>query len=122
MARNYERTMKVGDTGPALRVCIKQTSDGQAPEWDLASVRFYMLQVPSYGSSGQLVTLIDAAAAIEAPAASSGTLVYNWASGDTDIEGRHMAFFTVTTATGDVETYPEEGYIWVTLEERGPTP
>ena len=120
MARNYERNLKVGDTGPAVRTCIKQTSDGGAPDWALASVRFYMLQVPAYGEETALVTLIDAVAAIEAPAASSGALIYDWVPGDTDVAGRHMGFFVVTDGAGKVETYPEEGYIWITIEGGAP--
>ena len=117
MAKNYERTMKVGDTGPALRVCVKQTSDGQAPDWDLASARFFLLQIPPYGSDDGVTELINAVAAIEAPAATSGALLYDWQNGDTDVRGRHMGFFQVTDQAGKVETYPEEGYIWVTFED-----
>ena len=118
MAKNFERTFKVGDTGPAIRICVKQLSNGKAPDWDLASARFYMLQVPPYGAEDTaLVTLINAVAAIEAPAASSGALLYDLLPGDTDVRGRHMGFFVVTDAAGKIETYPEEGYIWITIED-----
>ena len=120
MAKNYERTLKVGDTSPAVRVCVTNASNGKAPDWALASVRFYLLQIPEYGSDGPVVELINAVASIEAPAATSGVLVYDWQPGDTDVLGRHMGFFVVTDDAGKIETYPEEGYIWITFEAGAP--
>lgn len=116
MSKNFERTLKKGDTGPPVRSQVRQKSDGKAPDWDLASVRFVMLQVDS---DGGLTELVNAVAAVEAPAATSGTLLYDWAPGDTDVVGRFMAFFEVTDQAGVVESYPEEGYIWINIEIRG---
>ena len=117
MAQNYESTLKIGDTGPPVRVKVKQNSDGKAPDWTLATVRFYMQAIDSaLGGTGAVTEVINAVASVEVPVASSGILVYDWQPGDTDVSGRYKAFFTVTDQGGDVETYPEEGYIWITLE------
>lgn len=42
---------------------------------------------------------------------------YSWASGDTDTAGTFRAEFTVTYSDSSVETYPNEGHVWVEIEE-----
>lgn len=115
MAQDHEKTLKFGDTSTPVRAEIRNRSDGQAPDWTSVLVRFKMFEIDALGD---LATVVDSPAAVEIPAATSGTLVYTWAPGDTDRVGRFPALFTVTEGSV-VETYPEEGYIWVNIEERG---
>lgn len=118
MSQNFEVTMKKDDTGPPVRSCVTNDSDGKAPDWTGATATFFLLAIDLI--TGALSIKINGAAAlIETPVESSGTLRYDWQVGDADTVGRFMAFFQVINAAGEQEVYPVEGYIWITVEERG---
>lgn len=119
MAKNYEIHLKRGDLGPPVFARVKNKSDGKPQDWSGATARFHMLSIDSaLGGTGAVVEVINAVAVIEVPTASSGGLIYNWQPGDTDVIGRFMAFFTVDDG-GVPESFPVEGYIWITIEETG---
>lgn len=115
MAQNYECTLKQGDTGPPVRAHIQNTNDQTEPDLTGAVVTFKLLEIDL--DTGVLTELFDNAAVVEAPVATSGTIRYDWGSTDTvGISGRFMALFEITFADTTVENYPNEGYIWVTVE------
>lgn len=119
MAKNFEITMKRGDLGPPVFARVTNDIDGNAPDWSNATATFHMLAIDStLGGTGEVTEVINAPAAIETPSASSGGLIYNWQPGDTDVVGRFMAFFTVRDSAIP-ESFPDEGYIWITIEETG---
>ncbi len=117
MSQNFERTMKVGDTGEPVRSTVRQDSDGKAPDWSNAVVTFFMLSIDL--ATGLLTAKINGVAAgVESPSASSGTLRYDWQTGDSDTAGRFMAFYQVVDPVLGQEVYPRDGFIWITIEER----
>ncbi len=114
MAENYEKTYKTGDTGEPVRTCVMQDSNGAAPDWSSAIVRFLMYSIDY--ATGELTEVLDELAGVEAPAASSGTLRYDWKAGELVTKGRFPAIFKVTD--GDlVERYPRKGYMWLNVED-----
>jgi hypothetical protein len=120
MAEDYSRTYKYGDTGEPLRVRVKQDSNQKAPDWTGYAVQMIMFEIVE--DTGVLLPVVDAAAGVELPAASSGVLVYAWAAGDTDRVGRFPALFRVTKAGEPTERYPRKGYIWINIEASEATP
>ena len=120
MAQNYECTLKQGDTGPPVRAHILNDNDRTEPDLTGATVTFKLLEIDA--ETGELVELFDNSAVVESPTASSGIIRYDWGSGDTDdIEGRFMALFHIVFDDGTIEHYPNQGYIWVTIEQDGAT-
>lgn len=104
-----EFTIKTGDTRPSIEA---QLLDEQNQPRDLTSinyVRFHMERV----DDGE--TIIDTDATVLD--ADDGTVVYEWSAGDTDVAGRYDAEFEVEYAGGDVETFPNNGYIDIYIEE-----
>ena len=99
--------IKRGDTSPALRMAL-------APETlnlTGASVQFQMR--PKRG-----VTSIDEAADIIT--ATPPVVEYAWGAGDTATAGEYEAEFRVTYADASVETFPNVGFIEVTINEDVP--
>lgn len=120
MARNHEITLKQGDLGPPVRARITNTSDQTHPDFTAATITFKVLDVDD--STGELVEVFESPAVVENPASSSGVLRYDWSAGDTDTKGRFRGLFKVVSTSGVPEHYPEHGYIWITVEDAGPTP
>lgn len=108
MASNYERTIKVHDTGPSVKGQVRKSSGAPLPLTG-ASVRFLMYSVDG-------VALVDAPAFIELPT-TEGIMRYDWQPDDTLVVGRHRALFELTLDGGAKESYPNEGYMWITIEE-----
>ncbi len=120
MARNYELAMKQNDTGPPVRARIVNDSDQKPPDLTGATVTFKLMRIDP--DSGDLIVIFDKPAVVEIPAATSGTVRYDWDPGDIPDTGRFMGLFHILYADGTIEHYPEEGYIWATIEQDGSTP
>lgn len=119
MAENYTITMKQGDLGPAVRVHIVNDSDRQSPDYSAAVVTFKLLSVDA--TTGELVEVFESAAVVENPTTTGGILRYDWASGDTDTTGLFRGLFKVVDGAVP-EHFPDQGYIWITIESAGPSP
>lgn len=115
MSENYEMYLKYGDTGEPVRAVVVQDSDGQSPDWTGATVLFIMYEIDF--ETGAMAEVINKAAGIELPVASSGALRYDWQVGNTDRVGRFPARFKVTDAGGVIESYPDKGFMWINIEE-----
>ncbi len=99
--------IKRGDTSPSLRMAL-------APETlnlTGASVQFQM-------RPRRKTTSIDAAANVIT--ASPPVVEYAWSPGETDLAGFYEAEFKVTYADGSIETFPNAGFIDVTINEDVP--
>ena len=95
-------------------------TDKLAPDMAGATVTFKLLQLDP--ATGEYVEVFEKAAVIETPAATSGTVRYDWVAGDTDVIGQFQGLFKVVFASGVPEHYPTEGYIWIAVESAGPDP
>lgn len=99
--------MKRGDTSPSLLYALTPTSTDLTG----ATVRFNM-RAASAGA-----VKINRAAAVVVTETGTPTVRYDWQAADTDTAGYYEAEFEVTYAGGAVETFPNSGYIRVTIGE-----
>ena len=99
--------IKRGDTGPALRYALSPADVNIAG----ASVQF---QMRKWGGD----TVLDVAASIVTT--SPPVVRHDWAAGQTDEMGLHQAEFRVTYADGSIETFPNKGFIAVSINEDVP--
>ena len=98
-------TIKRGDTSPAIRFALE-------PETVVltgATVRFQM-------RARNGAVLMDVAALV-VTATGTPTVEYSWQAGDTATAGLYEAEFRVTYADGKIETFPNEGFIPVRVNE-----
>lgn len=96
--------IKRNDTSPALEYTLSPAVDLTAA----LEVRFHMRLRGG-------VTKIDAAATITT--ANPGVVQYNFAATDTDTSGIYEAEFEVTYADGTIETFPNSGYLSVSIKD-----
>ncbi|HEX7050014.1 MAG TPA: BppU family phage baseplate upper protein [Longimicrobiales bacterium] len=91
--------VKRNDVGGTISTTL---SDATGPV-DLtgATVAFHL------GRAGQ-PALVSAAATVTN--AAGGVVSYTWAAGDTDTEGDWQAEWEVTFPSGEVRTFPNDGY------------
>lgn len=116
MAENFTQTLKRGDLAPSIGFSVTQDSDNLPPaDWAGATARFFMF---STDSEGELVEVINAPAVVQLPV-DSGIIRYDWLSGDTDVVGTFRCLFILTKSDTKPESYPDEGYAYVTIEDRG---
>jgi len=97
---------KVGDTAKAIRCLILPASRDLTG----ATVAFHMR---SLGGANK-----TSAPALIVTATVTPTVEYSWLAADLDTAGEYEADFTVTYVSGKSETFPESGYVRVTIAER----
>jgi hypothetical protein len=102
-------TIKQGDTSPALVADLK-TPDRQPANLVGATVRFHMRNKRRSGD------IVDQPAAVTD--AANGQVRYDWQTGDTGTAGEFEVEFEATYADGTIETFPNKGYIDVTIPEQ----
>ncbi len=98
-------TLKRGDTSPALVYTLIPTTIDLTG----ATVKFQMRT-----RSG--VTIKDVNATVVS-VTDPPTLKYQWVSPDTDVADLYEAEFKVTYSDGKIETFPNEGFIQIRINE-----
>lgn len=100
--------IKQGDTSPSLRVKLKNP-DQSAANLTGASVRFHMRAVDaSVASVDHDATIVDV---------TGGEVQYDWQAGNTSAAGSFYGEFEVTFSDGTVGTYPNDGYLDISITE-----
>jgi hypothetical protein len=97
--------IKRGDTVPAIRYAL-------FPETVVltgATVRFKMR-----ARNGSVILDVGA---VVVTATGTPTVEYSWQAGDTATAGLYEAEFRVTYADGKIETFPNEGFIQVRVNQ-----
>ena len=100
--------IKTNDTSPKMTVDLADGS-GAAVSLLGSTARFHMKK---YGATS---LKIDADADITN--AAGGRVEYSWAVGDTDTAGTYYGEIEVTYGDGTVETFPNNGYFTVIIQE-----
>ncbi len=106
-------TFKLGDTASAIYATLEDSA-GDPVDIEAASLRFKMSPL----SSGTLV-IDDVGVNAQNGDGSDGTLgdvIYAWPSLPTEA-GFYNGEFEVTYTTGDIQTFPNSGYILVNIVE-----
>jgi hypothetical protein len=102
-------TIKRGDTGVSLEATLK--IDGAAVNLTgVTSVKFYMRD-----TNGATSNKVDGADATVTDAA-GGVVQYDWEAADVDAAGTYIAEFRVIAADGKPKSYPDDGFITVTVK------
>lgn len=100
--------MKAGDTAPVVRATLLD-ENGDPVNLTGATVKFVMASTttPRTVHIDEAATLADAA---------NGAVEYPWAEGDTALAaGAYVAEFEVVFASGEVQTFPTDGYVDVQI-------
>jgi len=96
-------------TGPSLRVEIVDEVTGLAFDLTGATAVAHM-----YDSVDDAAVFTDHPVTVEDPTA--GILRLDWdQAGDTDTAGTMILEFEVTLASGEIETYPQGGYLSIVI-------
>lgn len=101
--------IKQNDTAPSIEVVLTD-SNGKARSMANASqVRFNMsTEGGTNVITGGIGSIVNA---------SKGIVAYEWNTGDTENPGVHNAEFQITYVNGQIETFPNNGYIKVIVRE-----
>lgn len=100
--------IKTNDSKPILAVTLTDYA-GDAVDLTGAGVQFHMKK---YGASS---LKINSAAIIDS--ALTGKVSYQWLDGDTDVAGTYYGEMEVTYSDGLVETFPNNGYFTIIINE-----
>lgn len=100
--------IKQNDTAPSLEVVLTSSSGRAKPMTEAASIAFNMsteagVNIVSLGTG----TIVNS---------TKGIVAYTWQTGDTSNTGIHNAEFQVTYNNGQIETFPNSGYIKVIIK------
>lgn len=98
--------IKQNDTSPYMLATLKDANEVAVDISD-ATVRFHMRPI------GSTTVTVDAAAVIVDE--DNGIVRYEWDAADTATVGSYQAEFEVTYIEGDIETFPNNGYIRVEI-------
>ena len=120
MSQNHTATLKQGDLGPPIRAHIVNDSDRGSPDFTAAVGTFKLLSIDP--DTGELTEVFEKPAVFENPTTTGGIIRYDWEAGDTAATGLYRGLFKVVFAGGTPEHYPDQGYIWITIESAGPNP
>jgi hypothetical protein len=105
-------TIKQGDTAPALRVTLQRSNGNPVDLSTVDSVEFSLED----GDNEQIIQ-DDLSGAVSIINASEGLLQYSWEPGDTDTIGQKRAEFTLEFQSGEIETFPNSGFIIISIQE-----
>ena len=101
--------IKQNDTAPSIEAALKN-SNGRVKTMENAStVKFHMNDENGNALvTAGLGTVVNAA---------KGIVAYEWVAGDTATVGIHSAEFQIEYTNGQIETFPNTGYIKVIIKD-----
>jgi hypothetical protein len=106
-----DRDFKQGDSLTLAVIC--SFNDGTIQDLTGAGVTFSMWRATSRGTP-----IIDDAAAIVTGTPSAGGVLYDGTPANTASVGVFQAEFHVTTSAGKKVSFPSDGYLTITVEQR----
>lgn len=104
-------TIKRNDEEPAIRFQLLDDAGNPVDITGFSDVRFIMRQ---RGESSPKVD-DNTNGAVTVTDAANGVVQYEWQSGDTDSNGLFYAEWEVTYSGGDKETFPNNGFIKISI-------
>lgn len=106
-------TIKQGDTAPALKATLKR-GDGEPVDLTAATNIRFLLED---GLRGVLIE-DDLSGNVSLVNAPKGVVQYTWDEDDTKTTGQKQAEFVVDFDSGKTETFPNNDYIYITIQNR----
>lgn len=105
-------TIKQGDTAPALRVQLLNANEEPINLETAQNVRLLI-------EDGRENVFVDEDldGGVSILNASEARVQYSWSEQDTSEEGQKQASFIVTFDSGETETFPNKGYIYISVED-----
>jgi len=101
--------IKQNDTAPSIEAALKD-SNGRVKSMANASVvRFHMKD-----ENGNALVTSGVGTIVNA---TKGIIAYEWQTGDTSNTGIHSAEFQIEYTNGQIETFPNTGYIKVIIKD-----
>jgi len=107
MAANFY--IKQNDTAPALEAVLTDSTGRAKSLIEASQIRFNMST-----DEGVNVINLGTGAIVNA---TKGIVSYTWQTGNTSNTGIHNAEFQVTYNNGQIESFPNSGYIKVIIKE-----
>lgn len=101
--------IKQNDTAPTIEAALTDSNGRRRTMETAAAVRFHMKD-----ENGN-VLIENGIGNVQSP--TKGIVAYEWQAGDTANTGIHSAEFQVTYDNGQVETFPNTGYIKVIIKD-----
>ena len=101
--------IKQNDTAPAIEVVLTDSNGRAKALTQVSTVKFNMST-----DTGERVVTLGTGAIVNSD---RGIVSYTWQTGDTSNTGLHDAEFQVTYNNGQIETFPNDGYIKVIVKE-----
>ncbi len=101
--------IKQNDTAPSIEAGLTDSNGRTKSMANASAVVFHMKD-----ENGN-VLIQDGVGTIKSPA--KGIVAYEWQTGDTANTGIHSAEFQVTYNNGQIETFPNTGYIKVIVKD-----
>ena len=99
--------IKQNDTSPAIDSILQSEDGSEIIDLTGCSVQFHM-------KHSQRTTTVSGACAIVDE--DGGRVRYQWQTGDTSVAGWYRAEFEVTYFDGKIETFPNDGAIWIHVD------
>jgi len=104
--------IKRGDTSPKIKFTLRN-KNGSVDIRGYQDVQFFMRD-----SDKEYVVVADNIAGnVDVTDAEFGRVEYQWSSGDTDEIGNFEAEIQVEFADGNIETFPNDGYVEIQVME-----
>ena len=101
--------IKQNDTAPTIQAALTDSNGRKRDMSEVAAVLFHMKD-----ENGNV--LVESGVG-NVQNASKGIVAYEWQEGDTSNTGIHSAEFQITYNNGQVETFPNTGYIKVIIKD-----
>lgn len=102
MSKEKVFTIKRGDTSPSIKYAPGVDLTGATVVFKMSSLDF----TPKIAAG--VVTVYN-------DAAEGDVMQYDWNAADTDTDGIHRAEYQVTYADGSIETFPNDGFITISI-------
>jgi hypothetical protein len=101
--------IKQNDTAPSIEAVLTDSTGRARSMANASQVRFNMsTESGTNVISGGIGSIVNA---------NRGIVAYEWVEGDTENTGIHNAEFQITYVNGQIETFPNNGYIKVIVKE-----
>lgn len=106
-----EFNIKMGARSPRLEVRCKDGNN----DADLSNATTVTFSMRKRDGSSDKVNNVGAAFVNKT---TSPNVYYEWGATDTDTEGQYFGNFKVTWGDGTYTIFPDDGYIYITVQER----